>query len=140
MMQLVDAPEKLRILHVEDNCTCQTLFSKIANSKLPNVRVKAVSDSMRFYSQLPFENPHVIVVDWQLEDGDADYLLYELKDFSGEVIFFSSLDEKFIKNKIINILGDMPKNFEIIKKNGVSSYRRIIQAVKTFATSIGIGS
>lgn len=139
MMQLVDSPTKLRILHVEDSNSCQSMFCKMLQSRIDNVRVKTVNNSLKFYSQLPFENPHLIVVDWVLEDGEADYLLYSLMNFKGEVIFFSSIDEHTIKNKIISILGCLPKNFEVIKKNGLSSYRKMIKTVKAFATSIGIG-
>jgi hypothetical protein len=138
MMRLLDKPKtNLRILHLEDDKTCQETFKKIAKSKLNNLRIKSVSDSLKFYCQLPFENPHILIVDWFLEDGAVNYLLEDLKKFKGKVIFFSSMDKFFILTKVAEELGTIPENFSIYTKSNCKSYFEIVEKIRSYAQSIG---
>ena len=138
MMQLLDKPKTtLRILHLEDDKTCQETFKKIAQSKIRNLRIKSVSDSLKFYCQLPFENPHVLVVDWFLEDGAVNYLLEDLKRFKGKVIFLTSMDKFFILSKVLEELGTIPDNFSIYSKTNGKSYFEIVEKIRSYAHSIG---
>lgn len=138
MIQLLDKPiTSYRILHLEDNKLCLTMFKKIANSLLNNIRIKPVKDSMSFFCQLPFENPHLIIADWHLADGGIEFILDELSKFKGKVIFFSYLDINIIKDKIIKQLKNIPDNFIIMSKNDIDSYKKISQKIKILAKSQG---
>lgn len=139
MVQLLDKPKtSFRILYLEDSDLCEKLFNKIANKNLKNVRVKTVKDSLSFYRQLPFENPHLIIADWHLDDGGIEFILDELSKFKGKVIIFSYLNKEIVENKIIEQIKKIPENFIILSKCETDSYKKITHDIKSCAYSLGI--
>jgi len=64
MIQLLEKPKSLRVLHLEDDKTSQAYFDHIIKAKLEKVKIKNVDDCISFYCKLPFEKPHILVIDW----------------------------------------------------------------------------
>jgi hypothetical protein len=138
MIQLLEKPKSLRVLHLEDDRSSQVYFDHIIKAKLDKVKIKNVDDCLSFYCQLPFEKPHILVIDWVLKNFDATYILDALNNFKGEVIFLSSMSKNYIREEVTKRLGRFPSNFKVFTKGDVDCYENIISELSKYAKKNGM--
>ena len=137
MIDLIEPQTKnLKIIHLEDDHVTQRIVSDFIRIHYSNIELIQNESGISVCTDMPFEKPDVIIVDWMLKDCCADQLLNTLRRHKGLVIFFSSMNTQFIRRAIVSEFGYMPLNFIIMQKTEDKAYQKLLKEIASYARKI----
>jgi len=137
MITLKEKSKTFKIIHLEDDRVTQRIIQDMLKINCSNYEIVQHDCGIALGHDLIFENPDILLVDWNLRDCVASEILMTLVRFKGEVIFFSSELVNLIEECIIEFCGKIPHNFHIITKSEKDSYRKLISMIKSYSRRIG---
>jgi DNA-binding NtrC family response regulator len=129
MIDLDILQKVLKIEIVEDDRSTAKLLSKKLQRHIEGCKIINRDRPEYLFSDLPFERPTVIVLDWRFPGYSSVHLIPRLSKYKGLVCIFSNEEVRTIQNEIIDHLGELPTNIKIYNKhnyrgleNEISSY------------------
>lgn len=129
MLDMLERKKTITIMHLEDNDTERFILKNFIKKRINNFNIIEHENFVESFLQIPLTRPDAIVVDWRLSDASADRILHTLRRYKGLVIIFSGYHKEYIKESILNEIGEVPSNFEIIEKENISSYHSVVDLV-----------
>lgn len=119
----------LKIEVVEDCRTDSALLKKKLSKNIEGCKIIQRDRPEYLFSDLGFERPLIIVLDWNFPGYNSAHLIPRLSKYKGLVCVFSSEDPQIIRNSIIDIFGELPKNIKVFSK---LNYREMQHEIITY--------
>lgn len=120
----------MNILYFEDNKVQQEIVSKYTQATLgaKTCLENTLYNTDIFLKTHYIEKFDIVICDYCFPGIDATEKLEDLRDCGKPVLFYTCLDEKEFEDKVIGKLGEMPYNFQYVRK--ATTLRLLLNKIK----------